>query len=116
MYTVCTCTQVDALEQWLRTSQTKPSLVYCIPTHHNPTSASLTAQRHHQLVAMAMQYGFVIVYDDPYRFPRIGCHFEHCMRPVPLSTENRSRDSNQHSLSDIPLPWACLTVSFRDPC
>ena len=59
---------LDALEQWLRTSQTKPSLVYCIPTHHNPTSVSLTAQRHHQLVAMAMQYGFVIVYDDPYRF------------------------------------------------
>merc|ERR1719183_1849314 len=58
--------QVSALKEWLDTTQIKPSFVYCIPCHHNPPSVCLERARFEQLLALARQHDFIIVFDDPY--------------------------------------------------
>ncbi len=45
----------------------RPALVYVVPNFHNPTGATLAAERCRALAGLADRYGFVIVSDDPYR-------------------------------------------------
>ena len=44
----------------------RPALVYVVPNFHNPTGASLAAERCRALAELADHYGFVILVDDPY--------------------------------------------------
>jgi len=37
--------EVEKLEAWLKSSKVKPSLLYCIPRYHNPTSVCLSPAR-----------------------------------------------------------------------
>jgi 2-aminoadipate transaminase len=45
----------------------RPKLVYTIPDYQNPTGLSLSAERRAALVALARQYGFLILEDVAYR-------------------------------------------------
>jgi len=45
----------------------RPALVYVNPNHQNPTGGSLSPARQAQLLALADQFGFWVVADDPYR-------------------------------------------------
>lgn len=56
----------DALEAKLRAGL-RPRAVYTVPTFHNPSGVSLSAEREARLVQLAEQYGFTILVDDPYR-------------------------------------------------
>jgi len=58
--------KVDDLEGWLSSTTVRPSLLYSIPRHHNPTSRCLSQDRGDKLIALAEKYGFKIVFDDPY--------------------------------------------------
>ena len=44
----------------------RPAIVSCVPNFSNPSGACLSAQRRVHLAALAEQYGFVIIEDDPY--------------------------------------------------
>ncbi|MEW5826030.1 MAG: PLP-dependent aminotransferase family protein [Candidatus Bipolaricaulota bacterium] len=55
---------LDALRALLRRVQ--PKLLYVIPTHHNPTGASLSIPRREALLDMAAEYGLPVVEDDAY--------------------------------------------------
>jgi 2-aminoadipate transaminase len=44
----------------------RPRLVYVVPNFHNPTGASLSAERARDLARLADRYGFLLVEDDPY--------------------------------------------------
>jgi 2-aminoadipate transaminase len=55
----------DIFEARLR-SGLRPKLVYVVANFHNPSGATLSLQRRKHLVALADQYGFIIVEDDPY--------------------------------------------------
>jgi 2-aminoadipate transaminase len=44
----------------------RPRLVYVVANFDNPTGATLTAERRHELARLADRYGFVILDDDPY--------------------------------------------------
>lgn len=57
---------VDALETALDTGL-RPKLVYLVPHFHNPSGATLTADRHRRLLVLAERFGFLVVFDDPYR-------------------------------------------------
>lgn len=46
--------------------QHRPKALYCNPTLHNPSTATLTAQRRAEIVAIARQHGVVIIEDDAY--------------------------------------------------
>lgn len=60
---------VDALEAILRQLQrerVRPKFLYTIPTFHNPTGTTMPLDRRRKLVALASEYGIVIVEDDAY--------------------------------------------------
>ncbi len=44
----------------------RPKLIYTIPTFHNPSGVTMPLGRRKQLVALAAQYGVLIVEDDAY--------------------------------------------------
>ena len=44
----------------------RPKVLYTVPNFSNPCGTLLTQQRREKLVQLAMQYGFVVVEDDPY--------------------------------------------------
>lgn len=55
---------IEALEQKL--SQHAPAFLYIIPTFHNPSSVTLTADRRDRLVQLSRQHNFPIVADEVY--------------------------------------------------
>ena len=56
--------RIDALQEALR--QHRPTLFYVIPTHQNPSGATLPLDRRQQLVALSLEHGFLIVADEVY--------------------------------------------------
>ena len=73
---------IEALEQKL--SQHTPAFLYTIPTFHNPSSVTLTADRRNRLVQVSQQHNLVIVADEVYHLltyaaappPPLACHIE----------------------------------------
>jgi DNA-binding transcriptional MocR family regulator len=59
-------------------------LVYCIPTHHNPTGTTMAADRRLRLVELAHEHDFVVVADEPYNL----LEFEGPPRPPLASHES----------------------------
>lgn len=60
---------IDALEHELRTlkrQNIRPKFIYTIPTFHNPTGVTMALDRRQRLVALAAEYGVVVVEDDAY--------------------------------------------------
>lgn len=55
----------EAVEAAVR--QHRPAFLYTIPSFQNPTAVTLPAERRAQLVALAEQYGFLIVADEVYQ-------------------------------------------------
>lgn len=55
---------VDALAELLKTH--RPKLVYTIPTHQNPTGATLSEERRQKLVQLAQEHDFYILADEVY--------------------------------------------------
>ena len=62
--------RIDALAETiaeLRRTGRRPRLLYCVPTFHNPTGASLQAERRAALVELAAAEQMLIIEDDVYR-------------------------------------------------
>ena len=58
---------VDELESLLRDPAVpRPKLLYVVPTFANPSGATMPIERRLKLLALAVEYRFVIVEDDPY--------------------------------------------------
>ena len=58
---------VDELESLLRDPAVpRPKLLYVVPTFANPSGATMPIARRLKLLALAVEYRFVIVEDDPY--------------------------------------------------
>jgi 2-aminoadipate transaminase len=51
----------------LRASGIVPSMLYTVPTFHNPTGRTLSEARRLEVIRLARHYGFLIVEDDVYR-------------------------------------------------
>lgn len=56
---------VEALEEALR--RQRPALLYTIPTHQNPSGATLPQDRRERIVALSAAHGFLIVADEVYQ-------------------------------------------------
>jgi 2-aminoadipate transaminase len=60
---------IEALEAILRDldrQNVRPKFIYSIPTFHNPTGVTMPLARRQRLVALAAEYGTVVVEDDAY--------------------------------------------------
>ncbi len=55
---------IEALEEKL--SRHNPIFLYTVPTFHNPSSVTLTAERREQLVKLGRKYNFLIIADEVY--------------------------------------------------
>jgi len=55
----------DALEQRLRAGL-RPAMCYVVSNFANPTGATMPLERRRHLLALAQEFGFLIVEDDPY--------------------------------------------------
>ena len=53
----------DALEEALLSG---PKFIYVLPNFQNPTGVTLSLERRHRLVELAIRYGVPIIEDDPY--------------------------------------------------
>ena len=62
--------RVDLLEAML--AQQTPAFVYTVPTYHNPTSVTLSAERREKLVELSKQHNFLIVADEVYHLLQYG--------------------------------------------
>lgn len=61
---------VSALEErlaWLKVHGKSPSFLYTIPTFHNPRGSTVSEARRTEILALADEYGLMIVEDDVYR-------------------------------------------------
>ncbi len=61
---------VDVLEETLRDLKKqgiRPKFIYTIPTFHNPTGTTMPLSRRQKLVALAAEYGVLVVEDDAYK-------------------------------------------------
>lgn len=56
----------DAFEAACRTTRAKA--LYTLPTHHNPTTATMSRERREDIVAVARRHGVIIIEDDVYGF------------------------------------------------
>jgi DNA-binding transcriptional MocR family regulator len=56
--------RVDVLERLL--ARYRPQLIYALPTFQNPSGRVMSAQRRHDLLALAEQHQIPILEDDPY--------------------------------------------------
>ncbi|MEM6281304.1 MAG: PLP-dependent aminotransferase family protein [Chloroflexota bacterium] len=56
--------QIDKLERIF--TQYRPRVFYTVPNFHNPTGAVMSDYRREKLLALAKQYGVIIVEDDVY--------------------------------------------------
>jgi DNA-binding transcriptional MocR family regulator len=56
--------RIDALAEALR--EHRPALFYVVPTHQNPSGATLPLDRREQLVALSQAHDFLVVADEVY--------------------------------------------------
>ena len=75
--------RMDALEEAVR--QHRPSLLYTIPTFHNPLSVTLPAERRQRMVELSEQYDFHIVADEVYHLLNYSVDV-----PPPMASYDRS--------------------------
>lgn len=62
--------RIDALEETL--AQVRPALLYTIPTHQNPSGATLPLAQRQRLVELAQAHNFLIVADEVYHLLSYG--------------------------------------------
>jgi len=55
---------IEALEDELK--RHRPTLLYTIPTHQNPSGATLLLERRRRLVELSQEYGFLLLADEVY--------------------------------------------------
>lgn len=83
--------RTDLLEARLATlranGETLPKLLFDVPDFHNPTGITMSLERRKALLALASEYDFVIIEDDPYR--RIRFEGEPVAPIKSMDSENR---------------------------
>ncbi|MFM7570455.1 MAG: PLP-dependent aminotransferase family protein [Betaproteobacteria bacterium] len=117
---------VDELESLLRDAASgrlpRPKLLYVVPTFANPSGATMPLSRRLRLLELAVQYGVVVVEDDPYGRLR----FEGEPQPHLISLVDRvpgARDWVVHlgSFSKVIAPglrtgWLIAAPAVRRAC
>lgn len=57
---------VQALEALVERAGRRPKAIYTVPTFQNPSGATLSLPRRHELLELARRWGSVVIDDDPY--------------------------------------------------
>lgn len=90
---------IYALEEKLKAGEV-PVMMYVVPTAHNPTGRTLTAERREKLAALSSKYGFLLVCDEVYQM----LTFPNTTPPPPMFTYNNGKILGLGSFSKILAP------------
>ncbi|KAF2469124.1 PLP-dependent transferase [Lindgomyces ingoldianus] len=67
----------------------KPHLIYMVPTGHNPTGATQSLERRHEIYRLAQKHDLYILEDDPYYYIQLPAnvseHVEDVTQSIPFS-------------------------------
>ncbi len=100
---------LEALEEKIKAH--KPKILYTMPTFHNPTGISMSAEKRDKLARLAEKYDIIILEDDPYSEIRYsGDH----LKPVKAYTNSRNV-IYANSFSKIFSPGSRLGYLVADP-
>ncbi|KAF2112248.1 pyridoxal phosphate-dependent transferase, partial [Lophiotrema nucula] len=91
------------LDGWDAVKGRKPSLLYMIPTGHNPTGATQGLARRNAIYAIAEKHNLYIVEDDPYMFLQLG---------EPGASESSQEPLDEY-IAKLPPSYLSLDVSGR---
>ena len=62
----------DTLKNWHTSDTTKelrfPKALYTVPTGANPAGTTASTERKREILAIAREYGLLVLEDDPYYF------------------------------------------------
>ena len=95
-------TELDAqLRHWDATKGKKPSVLYMIPTGHNPTGITQPLERRKAIYAVAEAHNLLIIEDDPYMFLQL--------RPE-LNAAYTHRNLTPEDRYLAGLPTSCLSL------
>lgn len=92
--------ELESLLKRLRAEDNSSRLLYTIPNFHNPTGITTSEQRRKDVIALARQYGVLIVEDDVYR----DLAFEGALPPSYLSLAGVNRVIQIGSVSKTIAP------------
>jgi 2-aminoadipate transaminase len=106
---------VGALEQYLAKQREQgaplPKVLYIVPNFHNPTGVTLSLSRRERLVALARDYDFTIIEDNPYGDLRL----EGTSLPHLKTFDTDGRVFYLGSFSKICIPGVRLGWLVADP-
>lgn len=91
--------EVTALERLCRAGRV-PRLVYVIPNFQNPAGVTTSRAKRERIVALAAEFGFLVLEDDPYRDVR----FEGDDEPTMLSLDRATRVLYSTSMTKTVAP------------
>lgn len=81
----------DLLRQWNPSiSGKRPRILYTIPTGHNPTGVTASAERRSKIYEIAQLWGIYILEDDPYHFIQFQ-HEDRCLSTAQISPQEMAR-------------------------
>ena len=90
--------EVDALAETLKSQ--RPRFVYTIPTFQNPTGVTLSQARRDQLVALSLEYDFLIVADEVYHLLNYREEADVAALPTPFAAYVTGEKIDQDATGD----------------
>jgi 2-aminoadipate transaminase len=106
----------DLLETRLRAGL-RPTLCYVVSNFANPTGASLSLDRRVHLLALAQEFGFLVVEDDPYGELRFRGEFVPSIRSLAGAAQHVAsvRTVSKTVAPGLRVGWAVLPEWLFDP-
>jgi len=101
---------VDALERMCREGRV-PRVLYVIPNFQNPAGVTTSRAKRERIVALAGEYGFLVIEDDPYRDVR----FEGTDEPTMLSMDRRECVLHMTSMTKTVAPGVRIGALILPP-
>lgn len=96
----------SVLRGWDSSRGKKPSVLYMIPTGHNPTGITQPLERRKAIYAVAEKHNLLIIEDDPYLFLQLSAHSNAHRSGTSQARENRYLES-------LPVSYLSLDASSR---
>lgn len=93
------------LRQWTGDTR-KPSVLYMIPSGHNPTGTTQSTERRLKIYAVAERHDLLIIEDDPYHLIQLG-------KPYSMPNGIASTSISDRYLQHLPPSYLSMDISGR---
>ncbi|KAJ2511100.1 hypothetical protein H4217_007550 [Coemansia sp. RSA 1939] len=88
--------------------ETAPRLVYMVPTAQNPTGATMSLARRHDIYSVAQKHNLVIIEDDPYYYLQLGSY-----KPLAEVNDPEDRYKNLPGITSLTPSLLSIDIDGR---